>query len=234
MAQSLKQSAHHIIIGSLQLPLIATRHLRSKRLILRYDAKKQLVKLTLPRGVSLAQGMAFAQSKTDWLAAQLKQDEAVMFVHGAVLPLWGNDYRLSYIGGRGFVQIEDGVILVSGDEAFFARRVRDFIKQETLKKMSAIAHEHAAKLGVKARKITLRETTSRWGSCSAKGEISLCWRLAFAPYAVMHYVVCHEVAHLLHHNHSKAFWDALEHICPQFAPHEKWLTKHGSSLWLYN
>ncbi len=234
MTTHIHNALHFITVGTIQLPLIATRNLRSKRLILRYDAKKQSVKLTLPRGVSVAQGLAFAQSKTDWIAAQLKQDETVTIVHDAVLPLWGKDYTLSHVGGRGVVRIEDNVILVSGGEAFIARRVCDFIKQETLKNMSEIAHENAAKLGVKARKITLRETTSRWGSCSAKGEISLCWRLAFAPYAVMHYVVCHEVAHLLHHNHSKAFWDALEHICPHFTPHEKWLTKHGSSLWRYS
>lgn len=226
-----KQPAHSITVEGIQLPLIATRNLRSKRLILRWDAKQQVVKLTLPRSVSVAQGLEFAESRRNWIMQQMQASESVKFEEGASLPLWGEEYLLCHLGGRGVTVIDHHKILVTGDEAFFARRVRDFIKAETQVRMSALAKDAAAKLGVKLGKITLRETSSRWGSCTSKGDISLCWRLAFAPRAVMDYVVYHEVAHILHHNHGKAYWQTVKFLCADYEVHEKWLDKHGASLW---
>ncbi|MDX2074137.1 MAG: M48 family metallopeptidase, partial [Alphaproteobacteria bacterium] len=121
--------------------------------------------------------------------------------------------------------------IIPGEKEFSARRVEDFIKRETKKILALRAGYYAAQLGVSFRSIALRESSSRWGSCSAGGGLSFCWRLAFAPFAVMDYVVAHEVAHLRHHHHGTAFWQAVETLYPGYEKQENWLKRHGQSVW---
>lgn len=79
-------------------------------------------------------------------------------------------------------------------------------------------------------RITIRDQKTRWGSCSAKGTLSFNWRLMLAPPAVLDYVVIHELCHLTHMNHSKAFWALVESACPDYRTHRKWLKDHGQEL----
>lgn len=79
-------------------------------------------------------------------------------------------------------------------------------------------------------RITIRDQKTRWGSCSAKGTLSFNWRLMLAPPAVLDYVVVHELCHLTHMNHSKAFWALVESACPDYRAHRKWLKQHGHEL----
>lgn len=80
------------------------------------------------------------------------------------------------------------------------------------------------------QRITIRDQKTRWGSCSAGGTLSFNWRLMLAPPAVLDYVVIHELCHLTHMNHSKAFWALVESVCPDYRTHRKWLKDHGQSL----
>lgn len=79
-------------------------------------------------------------------------------------------------------------------------------------------------------RITIRDQKTRWGSCSARGTLSFNWRLMLAPPAVLDYVVVHELCHLTHMNHSKAFWALVESVCPDYRAHRKWLKEHGQEL----
>lgn len=230
----LKNPPHYITIGENRLPLIATRNHRSKRLILRFDAKMECVKLTVPRGVSAAQALAFAESRRDWLARQINNHPKFPLEDGMELPLWGKRVTLAHVGGRGVVTAAPGLLLIPGERDFLARRTRDFIQKETKKRIICLAQGSAHKLGVSIKSVSLRDTTSRWGSCSASGALSFCWRLAFAPLEVMEYVVHHEVAHLKHHNHSAKFWQTVAFLCPDYDRHEKWLSAHGQTLWYYD
>lgn len=234
MMPLLKKQPDYIIVDGNRLPLIATRHRRSKRLILRFDAKSQSVKLTLPRGVSIAIAMGFVESRKGWLAKQIAEHTHVALDNGVMLSLWGEQVTITHTGGRGVVRLESGQLRVPGDAEFIARRVRDFIQKETKARITTLAHASAQKLDVTIRSIQLRNTTSRWGSCSASGALSFCWRLAFAPKEVMDYVVHHEVAHLKHHNHSVRFWKTVELLCPDYERHERWLNKYGQTLWSYD
>lgn len=80
------------------------------------------------------------------------------------------------------------------------------------------------------QRITIRDQKTRWGSCSARGTLSFNWRLMLAPPAVLDYVVVHELCHLTHMNHSAAFWDLVESVCPDYRIHRKWLKEHGQEL----
>ena len=79
-------------------------------------------------------------------------------------------------------------------------------------------------------RITIRDQKTRWGSCSARGTLSFNWRLMLAPPAVLDYVVVHELCHLTHMDHSKAFWALVESVCPDYRVHRKWLKEHGAEL----
>ncbi len=79
-------------------------------------------------------------------------------------------------------------------------------------------------------RITIRDQKTRWGSCSAKGTLSFNWRLMLAPPSILDYVVVHELCHLTHMNHSSAFWQAVEKVCPDYRTARKWLKDHGQEL----
>ena len=199
-------------------------------MVVRYDAKKACVKVTLPRYVSLAKGVAFAQSKEAWIAAQIGQQRGIILEDGANISLFGEPITLLHIGGRGVVARAGNILHVTGDAQFFVRRVRDYIKKEMQTLCEERGAHHAQIIGVQVSSITLRDTTSRWGSCSVSGNISLCWRLAFAPREVLDYVIAHEVAHLKHHNHSDRFWQVVAQLCPTFEAHEVWLKHYGKTI----
>ena len=84
------------------------------------------------------------------------------------------------------------------------------------------------------RRITLRDSRSRWGSCGPDGGISFSWRLVFAPPVVLDYLVAHEVAHLVHHNHGDRFWALARELCDgSMDEAHAWLRRHGETLLQY-
>ncbi len=225
--------SHYIMVAGRRLPLIAKKHPRARKLVVRYDARAQCVKLTLPRYVSLKSAVEFAESKVGWIEAQMQKNTRTAFASGTEIPLFGEKVKLVHIGGRGVVRCEEDALIITGNIEFLERRVQDYIKQETKKIIITKAEYYVRAAGVNFRSITLRDSSSRWGSCSAKGGLSFCWRLAFAPLEVLDYVVCHEVAHLRHHNHSAAYWQLVAQLCPTYETHERWLKTHGQSVWAW-
>ena len=117
-----------------------------------------------------------------------------------------------------------------GDERFISRKVLDFLKREAKRDLQTSVSRYAKELDVRPRSITLRDTTSRWGSCSSEGALNFSWRIVLAPPAVLDYLAAHEVAHLREMNHSSNFWSLVESVCPDYDLHRVWLRKHGTKL----
>jgi len=111
--------------------------------------------------------------------------------------------------------------------------VRDYLKREAKRDLDAASRLAAMALGVEFRRISVRDQTSRWGSCSSTGVLSYSWRLIFAPPFVLEYLAAHEVAHLVEMNHSRRFWRLVEHICPHVGRAKTWLDAHGGDLHRY-
>ncbi len=210
--------------------LIIRKHKRARRMVLRYDTKNNCVKLTLPGYVSSAKGIEFAASKEGWLAKQIQENPADTLADGKIISLLGESVTIRHQGGRGTTYISGNELIIPGDAQFIARRIREFISKEMLPLCRKLGKIHAEKIGVRISALTLRDNRSRWGSCSIGGKISICWRLAFAPIAALDYVICHEVAHLKHHNHSKDFWKTVELLCPEYKKWEIWLRKNSAIL----
>lgn len=225
---------YNIAIHNQTFPIFIRKHKTARRMVLRYQPLRGAIGLTLPRYASIRQGLDFIASKEEWIAHEvLHHRHKIAFTDGATIPILGVNYVLQHAGGRGTTTIQDNKILVHGDAAFMERRVRDWIKYTVGETISALAYKHAKSLGVTIKKISLRDTGSHWGSCNASGRLSFSWRLAFAPKEVLEYVVCHEVAHLVELNHSKAFWDIVASLCPHWQHSRKWLKAHGAQLYLY-
>lgn len=124
----------------------------------------------------------------------------------------------------------DGKIWVAGPKEHLARRLRDTIKKQAKSEITELAELKANLLGKKPGRITIRDQRSRWGSCSAKGNLSFSWRLMLAPATILDYVVGHEVAHLVEMNHSKAFWDVVDRVVENPQAARRWLKANGTDL----
>jgi predicted metal-dependent hydrolase len=183
----------------------------ARRLRLRYDDRRGVLKLTCPPRTSRRSALAWALDQRDWVDAQIARAlPAEPFAPGATIPIEGRDTRLVWADGEPRTpRLVDGELRCGGPEAGFARRIELFLKHHALATMSSEAAQFAAASGATVRSVSVGDPGSRWGSCSSQGRIRLSWRLIVAPPVVRRYVVAHEVAHLVHLNHGPEF-KALE------------------------
>ncbi|GLS42945.1 hypothetical protein GGR33_000856 [Methylobacterium brachythecii] len=224
--------------GNVDLQVALRRRPTARRLTLRVSNATGEVIMTVPSRTSLATAQKFAVSHSGWIVARLAKVPARMpFEVGAGIPLRGEAHRIAHRAGRGACAVEriDGepVIVVTGDSAHVSRRVRDFLQREVRRDLTAASEVYAARLGERPRRITVRDTRSRWGSCTASGELNFSWRLILAPPVVLDYLVAHEMAHLREMNHSARFWSLVGSVCPHVDEAERWLKRHGAELHRY-
>jgi predicted metal-dependent hydrolase len=209
---------------------------RARRVGLRVDPAERQVELVLPRGVSEQTGLQFLAAKRAWVAARLEAlPQAVPFVEGAVVPLLGVPHciRRELDPVAPPVRIVHGEIRVRGDPVHLGRRIRDHLVAVARAELVRRARQLAARIGRDVMRINVRDTRSRWGSCSGRGSLSFSWRLIFAPEPVLDYVVAHEVAHLVEMNHGPRFWALVERLAPGSAEPRAWLKRHRNRLLAY-
>lgn len=218
-------------------PVLVRRRSAAKRMTLRVSHATGEITLSLPTRADFAAGRAFALAHGGWIAARLsRRPVAVPFEPGREIPFRGVPHRIVHWSkARGLTRATvdgDGapIIAVAGEAAHVARRVRDFLRKAALDDLEVAVRRHTAAIGIPARRITIRDTTSRWGSCSSRGHLSFSWRLILAPPQVLDYLAAHEVAHLREMNHSARFWALTHRLCPQTEQAEAWLKKNGTGL----
>ncbi len=216
------------------------RHRHARRYTLRIHSVTREVVLTMPPRGSLAQAREFAERHGGWIAARLDRlPDPAPFAHDAVIPLRGLDHRIVHRRDRrGTVWIEEAecgerLLCVAGQAPHIARRIADFLKREVKRDLEVASRRAAAALGVGFKRVSIRDPSSRWGSCSSTGVLSYSWRLIFTPPFVLDYLAAHEVAHLVEMNHSRRFWRLVEKICPDYARAKSWLDAHGAGLHRY-
>ena len=215
---------------------------RTQRLTLRLLAQPDATtgdafKVTVPPGTPLAEINGFLARHADWAAEQLSgRPEPVAIRDGAVIPLRGIDTTIVHDGpGRRAPwlapTLDGGMTLhVAGPVESLPRRVTDFLKREARADLEGAVECHAEALGVRPTSLTIRDTVSRWGSCSTRGALNFSWRIVLAPPEVLDYLAAHEVAHLREMNHSPRFWALVKDVCPDMETHRDWLRRHGATL----
>lgn len=223
-----------IELGGRVLPIEIARHPRARRLTLRLAADGRAVKLTVPRWASDGEAIAFAKARAEWLAGQLERipqarpprPNGTLLYRGADTPIaWQADAPRK-------PKLDDGAVRLGGPESSLATRLQRWLEHEALRLMQADLTHYCARAEVTAPKLSLSRAQRRWGSCSTGGTVRINWRLVQAPDAVRRSVVAHEVAHLVHFDHSPRFHALLGEIFDDDLPAaERWLKVHGRGLY---
>lgn len=202
-----------------KVDLVLRRSARTRRFSLRVSRVDGRVTLSMPARAREAEAMAFAHGHADWLRGVLADMPAAPPVGaGTVLSLEGRPLRLT--PGRGRVRVEGDALVVPEP---VGPRVAAWLRVLARERLAAACDRHSAALGIPYTRLTLRDTRSRWGSCTSDGALMFSWRLILAPPAVLDYVAAHEVAHLAEMNHSPAFWAVVARLCPDHKAQRAWL-----------
>jgi predicted metal-dependent hydrolase len=208
---------------------------RARRMTLRQDIRNGGFKLTVPLGIPTDAAETMVKRHAGWLASQLRKlPETIAFQPGAAVPVAGRTLVIHHDPQGGHrVTMTDDALTTGGDIRHVPRRIEDFLRALARRELAALVHHHARALGRPVAAVTVRDTVSRWGSCSSTGRISLSWRLILAPEWIASYVAAHEVAHLAEMNHSPRFWRVCRTLFPETAAARAWLRRHGASLHRY-
>ena len=226
--------AEAIQIGDPAIEIRLRRHPRARRMVLRLGQGVGAPTLTLPPSVSLTRARAFALDQEGWLRSRLAAAPGRVAVRaGLSLPYRGGALTL-LARPAGRTVLSGGVLHVAGTEATLAPRAAAFLREAARQRCLAASEAHAARLGLRFGRVTIRDTRGRWGSCTAAGDLMYSWRLILAPDAVLDYVAAHEVAHLAEMNHSPCFWAVVARLTPDFAAPRDWLRRHGAELMAYD
>lgn len=203
---------------------------RARRFTLRLNADGDAV-VTVPPGVPGRDIRGFLLRHSGWLAGVLaKQPPRILVADGALLPVDGTLRTIRIAEGRRKAPFLDLDQLIVTGEGQSGPRVAAWLKLRARDRLQPAARSYARKLGRRINAISLRDTTSRWGSCSSRGNLSFSWRLAMAPVEVQDYVAAHEAAHLVEMNHSDRYWATLASIMPDYAERRAWLRREGRGL----
>ncbi len=229
-------------VQGIGVPVEVRRHAGARRLTLRVSKTRRAVVVTVPPGCRLEEADKFLRTNVEWVRDRLGRVPApVPLADGERLPFRGRLHRILFLGpvlGAAIVRLEnpEGAtprLEVAGRVEHAPRRLKDWLVAQAHKDLGARVAWHAVQLGVRVRRISLRDQTTRWGSCSANGCLSFSWRLILAPPLVLDYVAAHEVAHLLEMNHGARFWKLVAGAVPLLDEAKNWLRLEGTDLHRY-
>jgi predicted metal-dependent hydrolase len=210
------------------------RNTRARRFTLRLESAGAGAVLTVPPGVPDAESRRFLARHAGWLRNALaRQPDEVIVSPGAELPVAGRPVVVELRKGPRRPPVLDGRALVLHGAGAEGARIAAWLRLRARDALMPAVRGHARRLGRQIGSIALRDTRSRWGSCSSTGTISFSWRLAMAPPEVLDYVAAHEAAHLVEMNHSDRYWTVLAGLVPDYARHRAWLKREGRGLHAY-
>ncbi|MEM9319643.1 MAG: SprT family zinc-dependent metalloprotease [Pseudomonadota bacterium] len=225
----------HILPGDPPIEVLLRRSARARRFSLRVSRTDGGVSLSLPVWADQSEAIAFLHTREAWLRGHVARAPGRRRpVMGGTLPIGGTDRPI--LAGPGRAARFDGAAIRVPDDDRMAARIRVLLRALARDRLSEAVMRHSDRLGRRAGRVTLRDPRSRWGSCSARGDLMFSWRLIMAPSEVLDYVAAHEVAHLVEMNHSDRFWALCAELCPEMATHRAWLRRDGPELlaWDFN
>lgn len=230
----MRKAEVYVLEGYPEVEVLLKPSPRARRLSLRVSQLDGRVTMTVPRGASRRDAVGFALERADWIRDHLAaRPQEVRPQPGGQILFEGQLVDLIASGGRA-ARLDGGAIHLplSAPEKTGARLAALF-KTQARDRLATASDRYAAAVGRRYSSLTLRDTRSRWGSCSSRAGLMYSWRLVMAPPEVLDYVAAHEVAHLVHMDHSAAFWAQVAAICPDYAAPRQWLRDHGAELHRY-
>ncbi|MGB1236391.1 MAG: M48 family metallopeptidase [Planktomarina sp.] len=209
------------------------RSSRAKRLSLRVSQLDGAVRLTLPQRCSMSLAEEFLTDRADWVRKHVGNSAVTQIIgEGAGIPFLGVNRTVVQGSGR-TVTVTDTELQVPAKPDRIGIKLQTFLKERARAAVVAATNAYADRLDVTVGRISLKDTRSRWGSCSSAGNINYSWRLIMAPAPVLNYVAAHEVAHRLEMNHSNRYWANVARIYPDYNTQRAWLRTNGTALHSY-
>jgi predicted metal-dependent hydrolase len=228
-----------VILAGRTVPytLTISRRARYPRLIV---APGTGLRVVSPLGYDRSRLLSFILRRQRWILKHLDQMAAQPTALDAAAPLpemltiLGNPYTLHVTVtpiARPSVTGQGSTLTVTAPDMPIARAATEaWIRESARAAITPCVAERARAMDVTYGRIAIRDQRTRWGSCSRAGNLNFNWRLALAPYAVLDYVVVHELAHRIELNHSARFWGIVARHCPEHETHRAWLRTHGATL----
>ena len=216
--------------------MVLVRNPRARRYVLRLRPNSS-VRVTIPRGGSVAEARRFAERSVGWVERELARlpSEASRpkpWSIGTEILLRGELVKIEADrdGDRNLIRFANETFRVTDPAADLRPAIEKHLWRLAARELPTRVLEYAAVHQLPVRRVTVRNQRSRWGSCSRRGTISLNWRLIQAPPFVRDYLILHELTHLREMNHSARFWREVARVCPGYETAEWWLRQHSSVL----
>jgi predicted metal-dependent hydrolase len=220
-------------LGAQTVSLLIVRHPRARRYLLRLRADGT-ARVTIPRGGSHAEALAFVERQRGWLERQLqlhqsRPRQATAWNVGSTIWFRGELVQIQS-AEVGKISFGTETLAINDAAADLRPVIERYLRQLAARELPPRVQELAAQHHIAITRVTVRNQKSRWGSCSRRGTISLNWRLIQTPDFVSDYILLHELAHRRHMNHSQKFWAEVKQLCPEFETAEHWLKTHRNFL----
>lgn len=219
-----------ILDGDPPVTVLLRRSSQARRLSLRVSKLDGRVTLSMPKRASQRAALSFLRDQETWIRTHLSdRPEGRKVALGGTMPFLGA--AVPVIAGTGrAARIENGAMVVPGAPDMAGARIEAFLKLQAKLRLREASDKYARALATTYGRLTIRDTRSRWGSCTSQGNLNYSWRLVMAPEAVLDYVAAHEMAHRLEMNHSDRFWGHVARVCPDYKDHRTWLRRQGHEL----
>ena len=216
-----------------EIDIIVKKNKLSRNFKFTFDKKNITGLVSIPKYVSFNEGLTFAKENAEWIYKQFSSFSPLILIE--------NNSSILFEGRRKKIKFENDIntnvlidsnkIIIKGSNNKHKIILRDWMKKRTLSILNNVIENYSKELKVNVKKIRLSNSYNYWGYCNSAGVISINWRLIFAPLDVMHYIVAHELSHLVEFNHSNKFWHQVESLCPNYKKQIKWLKKNDNYLY---
>ncbi|MEM9841227.1 MAG: SprT family zinc-dependent metalloprotease [Pseudomonadota bacterium] len=207
---------------------------KARRLILRLDERNREAVAVAPHPRKIGEAAAFARDRVDWIFQNLQSlPQELRLEAGVSFMLRGTPCEIRLDGPGRLPSLEPGppqILRVPGEPKSAGQRVERFLKKTAKADLVDAVSHYCDLLRVESRRVSVKDTRSRWGSCTSDGRLAFSWRLIMAPSPILEYVAAHECAHLLEMNHSPAFWAHVAKCRPHWQQERAWLRRHGREL----
>ena len=224
-----------VLVGGRPIPYELVRRPRMRTI--RMVVGEGRLRVSCRHSVPVREVEQALREKESWILRHvhlLEQGPPPPLADGDALPLLGGEVELGLMRtGRSvwrFREDDARLTVEVADPEDADAVVGDWYRAVAMHRLGGLVRDRAPDLGVAVPHLAVRDTRSRWGSCSTAGRVALSWRLVMAPPEVADYVVVHELAHLREMNHSAAFWDVVASVVPDHRAQRAWLRRHGDAL----
>ncbi len=213
--------------------IIVKKNKLSRNYKFTFDKKNLRGLVSIPKYVSFNKGLTFARENAEWIHKQVSSLSPLIFIeNNANIIFEGRAKKIIFENNANTnVFIQKNNIIIKAKDNKHRIILREWMKKRTLSILENVIKNYSKTLKVHVKKIRLSSSYNYWGYCNSAGVISINWRLIFAPLEVIHYIVAHELSHLIEFNHSDKFWHQVESLCPDYKKQIKWLKKNDNYLY---